>query len=53
MFKSVLNVKVRVLWRDWLICEIKRATLEYKNTEGGEEEKSCNFQFFTWDLGGC
>ena len=43
MSKSVLNVKVRVLWRDWLIREIKRATLEYKNTKGGEEEKSCNF----------
>ena len=26
---------------------------EYKNTKGGEEEKSCNFLFYTKDLGGC
>ena len=43
MSKSVLNVN----------CEIKRATLEYKNTKRGEEEKSCNFLFYTQDLGGC
>ena len=34
------KVKVRVLWRDWLICEITRAAREYKkNTKGEEEEK--------------
>ena len=37
MSKSVLNVN----------CEIKRATLEYKYTKRGEEEKSCSFLFYT------
>ena len=39
-------VKVRVLWCDWLICEITRTAREYKkNAKGGEEEKNCHFKF--------
>lgn len=45
---SAFNVKVRVLYHDWLICEIILAACEYNNnTKGGkeEEEKSCNLKF--------
>ena len=48
MFMSAFNVKVRVLYHDWLICEIILAACEYNNnTKGGkeEEEKSCNLKF--------
>ena len=30
------NVKVRVLWRDWLIREIKSATREHKRIKRGK-----------------
>ena len=34
------NVKARVLWRDWLICDITRAACEYKrNTKGKRKKK--------------
>ena len=40
------NVKVRVILRDWLICEITRAASEYKNnTKGGVEEKNYYLKF--------
>ena len=40
------NVKIRVLWRDWLICEITRTSHENKkNTKGAEEEKNCYSKF--------
>ena len=40
------SVKVRVLCRDWLICEITRAACEYKkNTKGVEEAKKCYLKF--------
>ena len=46
MSMSVFQFKVRVLWRDWLICEIKRAVRAYqKDTKGGEEEKNCYLKF--------
>ena len=39
-------VKVRVLWRDWLICEITRTMREYKkNAKGVEEEKNYFLKF--------
>ena len=39
-------VKVRVLWRDWLICEMTRTAREYKkNAKGGEEEKNYYLKF--------
>ena len=35
---SAFNVKVRVLYCDWLICEIILAACEYNNnTKRGEE----------------
>ena len=40
------NVKARVLWRDWLICDITRAAREYKrNTKGKRKKKNCYFKF--------
>ena len=43
---SAFNVKVRVLYCDWLICEIILAACEYNNnTKRGEEEKNCNLKF--------
>ena len=44
--RQFFKVKVRVLSRDWLICETTRTTLEYKkNMKRGEEEKNCNLKF--------
>ena len=44
--RQFFKVKVRVLSRDWLICETTRTMLEYKkNTKRGEEEKNCNLKF--------
>ena len=46
MSVSFSIVKVRVLWRDWLICEITRTAREYKkNAKGGEEEKNYYLKF--------
>ena len=46
MSVSFSIVKVRVLWRDWLICEITRTMREYKkNAKGVEEEKNCFLKF--------
>ena len=46
MSTLVSNVKVRVILRDWLICEITRAASEYKNnTKGGVEEKNYYLKF--------
>ena len=40
------NVKVRVLWHDWLICKITRAARENKKkTKGEQEEKHCYLKF--------
>ena len=40
------NVKVRVLWRNWLIYEITRGAREYiKNTKRKEEDKNCHLKF--------
>ena len=43
------NVKIRVLWHDWLICEITCTSHENKkNTKGAEEEeegKNCYSKF--------
>ena len=38
MFMSVFNVKVRVLYCDWLICEIILAACEYNNNTKGERK---------------
>ena len=38
MFMSVFNVKVRVLYCDWLICEIILATCDYNNNTKGERK---------------
>ena len=36
--RQFFKVKVRVLLRDWLICETTRTALEYKkDTKGGKE----------------
>ena len=35
--------KFRVLWRDWLICEIRAPSK--KNTRGGEEKENCYLKF--------
>ena len=44
MPRQFSSVKVRVLERDWLICETTRAAREYeKNTKG--EEKNCYLEF--------
>ena len=44
--RQFFKVKVRVLLRDWLICETMRTALEYKkDTKGGKEEKNCNLKF--------
>ena len=44
--RQFFKVKVRVLLRDWLICETTRTALEYKkDTKGGKEEKNCNLKF--------
>ena len=46
MSTSLFQFKVRVFWRDWLICEITRAAREHKkNTKGGEEEQNCYLKF--------
>ena len=40
------NVKVTVLWRDWLICDITYAAREYKkNTKGGGKENNFYLKF--------
>lgn len=39
MFMSAFNVKVRVLYRDWLICEIILAACEYNNNTKGERKR--------------
>ena len=36
---SALNVKVRVLYRDWLICEIILAACKYNNNTKGERKR--------------
>ena len=37
--RQFFKVKVRVLLRDWLICETRCTALEYKkDTKGGKEE---------------
>ena len=37
--REFFKVKVRVLSRDWLICETTRTALEYKkDTKGGKQE---------------
>ena len=47
--RQFFKVKVRVLLRDWLICETTRTALEYKkDTKGGKEEKNCNLKFEIW-----
>ena len=38
MFMSVFNVKVRVLYCDWLIWEIILAACEYNNNTKGERK---------------
>ena len=39
MSRQFFKVKVRVLSRDWLICETTRTVLECKkDTKGGKEE---------------
>ena len=44
MFMSAFNVKVRVLYRDWLICETY--SREYNNnTKGERKRKNCNLKF--------
>ena len=46
MSVSFSIVKVRVLWRDWLICEVTRTMREYKkNAKGVEEEKNYFLKF--------
>lgn len=39
MFMSAFNVKVRVLYHDWLICEIILAACEYNNNTKGERKR--------------
>ena len=43
------NVKVKVLWHDWLICEIRRATHECKKKNYYLEFKSKRFST-VWSL---
>ena len=40
------NVKVKILWRDWLICKITRAAREYKKNIKRERKRKT----VTWNL---
>ena len=44
--RQFYNVKVRVLLRDWLICEITRTAREFQRNSKEERKR----QFITWNL---